>query len=217
MKGDSIVVEEHHIKAAQGAVTIMLPEIMNNRGKYTISVAGESGSGKSEIASAIADKLKAKGITSIIFQQDDYFVYPPKTNDATRRKDISWVGPQEVKLDLLDQHLGDFLDGKDHIIKPLVVYEEDCVEDDTMQLGDAEIAIAEGTYTTLLKNVNCRIFIDRDYRDTRKHREKRIRHASELDPFIDKVLAIEHGLISEHKAKASIIVNKDYESSRHTH
>jgi uridine kinase len=117
MKGDSIVVEEHHIKAAQGAVKIMLPEITRNKGKYTISVAGESGSGKSEIATAIANEFKTKGMTSVIFQQDDYFIYPPKTNDAVRRKDISWVGPQEVKLDLLDQHLRDFLDGKDRVIK----------------------------------------------------------------------------------------------------
>ncbi|UCE78727.1 MAG: zeta toxin family protein [Nitrospiraceae bacterium] len=213
MKGDSIVVEEHHIRAAQGAVKIMLPEIIKNKGKYTISVAGESGSGKSEIATAIANELKTKGMTSVIFQQDDYFIYPPRTNDAVRRKDITWVGPQEVKLDLLDQHLRDFLDGKDRVTKPLVCYEEDCVEDDTIQLAHAEIAIADGTYTTLLQNVNARIFIDRDYRDTRKHREKRIRHASELDPYIDKVLEIEHGIISRHKAKAFIIVNKDYESS----
>jgi ABC-type dipeptide/oligopeptide/nickel transport system ATPase component len=61
MKGDSIVVEEHHIKAAQGAVKIMLPEITRNKGKYTISVAGESGSGKSEIATAIANEFKTKG------------------------------------------------------------------------------------------------------------------------------------------------------------
>lgn len=212
MKGDSIIVEAHHVKAAQGAATIMLPEIKKMKGKYTISVAGESGSGKSEIATALADELRAQGISSVIFQQDDYFVYPPKTNDASRRKDISWVGPQEVKLDLLDQHLRDFIDGKDYISKPLVSYEKDSVQDETFEVGNAAVAIAEGTYTTLLQNVYCRIFIDRDYRDTRKHREKRIRHASELDPFIDKVLAIEHGIISEHKAKASIIVNKDYES-----
>jgi uridine kinase len=216
MKGDSIVVEEHHVKAARGAVEIVLPAIENKGGRYAITVAGESGSGKSEIATAISRELESKGIPCVILQQDDYFVYPPRTNDATRRRDIAWVGPQEVKLDLMDQHLKDFLDGKDKILKPLVIYEEDRIEDETMEFENARVAISDGTYTTLLNNVHTHIFIDRNYRDTKKHREKRIRHASELDPFIDKVLEIEHGIISRHKEKAHIIVNRDYESSPKT-
>jgi hypothetical protein len=72
------------------------------------------------------------------------------------------------------------------------------------------VAIAEGTYTTLLSHANTKIFIDRDYLDTRAHREKRKRAASELDPFIDEVLEIEHGIISAHRARADIIIDKDY-------
>lgn len=214
MKGDSIVVEEHHVKAARGAVAILLPKIEKTEGKYVITVAGESGSGKSEIATAIANELSSKGIQSVIFQQDDYFVYPPKTNDAARRKDIAWVGPQEVRLDLMDQHLKDFKEGSPSVQKPLVIYEEDRIEEETLEFHNAKVAICEGTYTTLLKRANARIFIDRNYEDTRKHREKRIRDASELDPFIDKVLKIEHGIISKHKGKADIIVNRDYKSSK---
>jgi uridine kinase len=214
MRGDSIVVEEHHVRAAKGAVEVMLREIEQKDGKYTITVAGESGSGKSEIATAIAAALEPIGIKCVILQQDDYFVYPPRSNDAQRRKDIGWVGPQEVRLDLMDQHLRDFLQGKDQVLKPLVIYEEDRIEDETMKLGHAKVAIADGTYTSLLNNVDTHIFIDLNYRETKKHRKKRIRHASELDPFIDKVLEIEHGIISKHKGKAHIIVSKNYESSR---
>ena len=93
MRGDSIVVEEHHIKAAAGIVEIVLPFIEQHRGKYTISIAGESGSGKSETATALADALNASGKPCLILQQDDYFIYPPKSNDHTRRADIGWVGP----------------------------------------------------------------------------------------------------------------------------
>lgn len=213
MKGDSIVVEEHHVKAARGAVEILFPEIEKAGGRYTISVSGESGSGKSEIATALSNELATKGIQCVILQQDDYFVYPPRTNDSARRKDIGWVGPQEVKLDLMDQHLKGFRDGKSQVVKPLVIYEENRIDEETMTFKDATVVIADGTYTTLLHNINTHIFIDLTYRDTRKHREKRIRHASELDPFIDRVLEIEHGIISSHKGKAQIIVSKDYESS----
>ena len=210
MKGDSIIVEEHHRKAASGIVSVLLPILKRSEQRYTISVSGQSGAGKSETATAIAQALGASGIQSVIFQQDDYFVHPPKTNDATRRADISWVGVQEVKLGLMDEHLSAFLDGNSKIDKPLVDYHRDAIGSEVMEPGAAQVAIADGTYTTLLKKVMCHVFIDRDYLDTRSHREKRRRDDSELDPFIDRVLEIEHEIISSNKSLADIVVNRDY-------
>ena len=214
MQGDSIIIEPHHRMAAADIVALILPEIEKAPGKYAITVAGESGSGKSETATAIAEALAEHGIESFIFQQDDYFVHPPRSNDKARREDISWVGPQEVKLDLMNRHLAAFKAGAETIEKPLVIYEDDAVSSETARVGDARVAIAEGTYTTLLENADCHVFIDRDYLATRAHREKRSRHASELDPFIDRVLAIEHDIISSHRAKADIIVDADYSAAR---
>jgi len=210
MKGDSIIVEDHHRKAAAGIVPVLLPILEKSSQRYTISVAGQSGAGKSETAMAIALALHTHGIESAIFQQDDYFVHPPKTNDATRRENIAWVGTGEVRLDLMDEHLAAFLNGAGEIEKPLVDYHDDSIGSEVMEPGDAQVAIADGTYTTLLNNVMCHVFIDRDYLDTRAHREKRRRDDSELDPFIDQVLAIEHEIISSHRSRADIIVNRDY-------
>jgi len=213
MKGDSIIVEAHHRKAAAGIVPVLLPILRNSDRRYTISVAGQSGAGKSETAMAIAQALEDHGIRSAIFQQDDYFVHPPKTNDATRRADISWVGTQEVRLELMDEHLEAFLKGAERIEKPLVDYHRDEVGSEVMEPGAARVAIADGTYTTLLENVMCHVFIDRDYLDTRAHREKRRRDDSELDSFIDQVLEIEHKIISSHRDRADILVNRDYSVS----
>jgi len=213
VKGDSIIVEPHHEKAASGIVPAILPLLELSGQRFTISVAGQSGSGKSETATAIARALEPHGIKSVILQQDDYFVYPPKTNDAARRNDISWVGTQEVRLDLMDEHLEAFSKGAARIEKPLVDYEKDTILSESMETGDARVGIADGTYTTLLENVMCRVFIDRDYLDTRAHREKRRRDESELDPFIDKVLEIEHEIISAQRDLANIIVNRDYSVS----
>ncbi len=210
MRGDTIIVEEHHRRAAAEIVPALLPKIDGSIGKYTLSVAGESGSGKSETATAIAEALEKEGIMSVILQQDDYFVYPPKSNDRARRRDIAWVGPQEVRLDLLDSHLRAFHDNADSIDKPLVDYETDSVGAERIVVADARVAIAEGTYTSLLNNVDIRVFIARDYEETRAHREKRKRDAAELDPFIDDVLKIEHGIISLHRARADIVINADY-------
>jgi len=213
MRGDTILIEEHHRRAAAEILPTLLEKVSASGDRYTVSVAGESGSGKSETATAVANCLEAEGIKCVILQQDDYFVHPPKTNDKTRRQDISWVGPQEVKLALMDEHLETFLAGDGSVEKPLVIYEEDRVTNERMDFGDARVAISEGTYTTLLENTGTRIFIARDYLETRAHREKRKRDKSELDPFIDEVLKIEHAIISEHRARADIVINPDYSVS----
>jgi uridine kinase len=216
MRGDSIVVEAHHVKAATGVVGLVLPLIEAHPGKYTISIAGESGSGKSETATALAEALEAAGKTCVVLQQDDYFVYPPKSNDRTRRADINWVGPQEVHLGLLSDHLKAFKEAAPVIEKPLVIYEEDRVTSERLDVADADVAIAEGTYTTLLSNVDTRVFIDRDYMQTRAHRAKRRRNEAELDPFIDEVLAIEHRIISAHKTLAQLVVDTEYSVASHS-
>lgn len=211
MKGDVIIVEEHHARAGKQVVDILLPDIQATAGKYALTVAGESGSGKSETATAIANALKGKGISSVILQQDDYYVHPPKTNDATRRKDPDWLGPKEVRLDVLDANVRDALDGKAEIKKPLVDYDADSIGQEILSVSDAGVVIAEGTYTTLVESANAHIFIARNYMDTLAHREKRQRDQSELDDFTANILIKEHEMISSHKNIADIVITKDYE------
>lgn len=52
------------------------------------------------------------------------------------------------------------------------------------------------------------MFIDRDYFDTLEDRRERGRE--KIDDFTDKVLKIEDKIISRHKARANIVVNKDF-------
>ncbi|HFQ15180.1 MAG TPA: hypothetical protein ENK41_02390 [Rhodobacteraceae bacterium] len=212
MQGDTIIIEDHHRRAAARIAPFLLPKIRAAK-KFTLTVAGESGSGKSETAQAIADELARldSSISSVIFQQDDYFVFPPKSNDRARREDLDWVGPQEVNLPLLDRHLAVFRRGQATLVKPLVSYDSDSISTEQIRMADARVAIAEGTYTTLLDNADCHIFIARNYEDTRAHREKRKRSAAELDPFIDSVLKIEHDIISAGKERADIIISRDYD------
>jgi uridine kinase len=190
MRGDQLVIEPHHRQAAAGLLEELRGSIATQPARQVITIAGESGSGKSETAQALADLLQADGIPAVIFQQDDYFVHPPRSNDKARRADIDWVGPQEVRLDLLDEHLAAFKAGRATIEKPLVDYAADRIDQEQFDLDCARVAIAEGTYTTLLEQADWRAFINRTAAETRAHREKRARHAAELDPFIEEVLAI---------------------------
>jgi uridine kinase len=209
MQGDILVIQEWHSRSAREIAEILIPYIKAEGGKYTISVAGESGAGKSEIASVLADSIMEKGIPSIILQQDDYFVYPPKTNAEMRQKDIGHVGLSEVRLELIDQHLDHFITGKHEIEKPLVIFKEDRITSETVSLKDIQVVIVEGTYTTSLKNIYKRVFIDRTYEDTREARKLRARE-KQYD-LLEKILSIEHKIISAHKSMADIIVTKDYQ------
>ena len=74
----------------------------------------------------------------------------------------------------------------------------------------SEFLIVEGTYTSILSNVDRRIFIDRNFHQTLKHRQKRNRSSSELDDFTTQVLQKEHHIISKHRVLADIIINSDY-------
>lgn len=209
MRGDIIIVEDHHRAAAAAIVERLAPAVAAKSGRFTITVAGESGSGKSETAQAIADAFAERSVGSAIYQQDDYFVHPPLTNDQNRRHDMSWVGSGEVRLDLLDAHLQAALDGADQVEKPLVIYEEDRIDSEVMDLRGAKVVIAEGTYTSLLQNVDARVFIARNRLDTMEHRMKRGRE--DFDPFIEQVLTIEHDIISGHRELADVVITRDYD------
>ncbi|MCB2218947.1 MAG: hypothetical protein KQI35_01035 [Bacteroidetes bacterium] len=212
MKGDILIIDENHRKAAKQVVNLILDDIQNASKKYVITVAGESGAGKSEIGASIAEKLKEHGLHAYVFGQDDYFVYPPKTNAREREKDISWVGTQEVKLDLLDQNIMDTVNGKTKIIKPLVDFDADQIGEETVDLSGYDVLIAEGTYTTALKNADCKVFIDRNKMDTIESRKKRNREKQ--DAFLDRILTIEHDIISKHKALADIVISKEWNASK---
>jgi len=212
MKGDILIIDDNHRKAAAQVVNIILADIMNSKSKYVISIAGESGAGKSEIAASIADKLEKYNIKSFVFGQDDYFKLPPKTNENKRKEDIGWVGMQEVRLDLLDQNIDAVLKGNFSLTKPLVDFEADKIGEEIVDLENYKVLIAEGTYTTSLKNVDCRVFIDRNKLDTIESRKKRAREAQ--DEFLDNILTIEHEIISKHKALADIVISKEFEARK---
>lgn len=209
MLGDELVIEERHTERAREIVTT-LKDRFSGREKFVITVAGESGSGKSELASEIARLNGESGIPTGVLQQDDYFVFPPQTNHEMRRKNIDQVGTYEVKLDFLDANLRSFKKGVNYIYKPLVDYVADKITTEVKEVGNYGVLIAEGTYTTTLKFADFRIFIDRDYRQTYEDRKRRGR--DRMEPFVEDVLEREHEIISSHKDRADLLITSDYEN-----
>jgi uridine kinase len=181
------------------------PLIEKSKRAFALTVAGESGAGKSETAATTGEELERLGCRVLILGQDDYFKLPPKSNAARRKQGIDWVGSGEVRLDLMDEHLAAVKDGAEQITKPLVHFEEDRIGEEVVSLLGIQVVIAEGTYTTLLDNADFRAFIDRTYHDTLEHRKRRARDEAE-GAFIEQVLEIEHEIISASKARADLVL-----------
>ncbi len=186
----------------------MLQSLEQHEGLYAVTIGGESGSGKSELAAALRGELEDRGIEAAVIQQDDYFVYPPLTNDALRRADPRRVGMSEVHLDMLDEHLAQAKAGACELRKPLVIYQEDRIMEETLGLSALRVLIVEGTYTTALQHADLKVFIERDYRATRRARRERARELQ--DEYLERILAIEHAIISKHRLWAHLVVTRDY-------
>ncbi|MCC5947449.1 MAG: zeta toxin family protein [Nitriliruptoraceae bacterium] len=209
MRGDIILVGDEHRAAATAIIDHLVDEIQATERRFTMTVAGESGSGKSEMGRALADELGERGIEAAVLQQDDYYVLPPRFNDAARRANTAWVGTTEVRLDLLDEHLQAAQEGADEVVKPLVIYEDNRIDEETVSLAGVEVVIAEGVYTSLCDHVDRRVFIARNRLETMEHRMKRGRE--EFDPFIEEVLVTEHEIISKHRELADVVISKEYD------
>jgi uridine kinase len=184
---------------------------MKHSGRYSITVAGESGSGKSETARAIADELHSYELNSIVLGQDDYFYLPPKSNDTKRRENGDWLGPHvEVNLPALQKNIDDALLGSLKIDKPIVDYNDPVIGNEEIDISDINVIIAEGTYTSLLKNIDTKVFIARNRIDTLEHRKKRNRGNEVHDPFVEEILKTEHKIIAGHIFLSDFVITNEY-------
>ncbi len=176
-----------------------------------VSIAGESGCGKTTLSKLLQEILASNGIKSLVLHQDEYFKLPPKQNHLARENNFDHIGPQEVRLDLIEQHI---LTIKTRtatsITIPVMNWETDTEEEIDINVAGIQVVIVEGTYTTLLGNLDHKIFIDTSYLDTRSNRINRNRE--EVTDFIERVLAKESAIIQSQKTSASVILDSNFKT-----
>ena len=207
MIGDKLVIDDTHRAHGTRIADAAQKLLGQGRTLVVVTVAGESGSGKSETAAATAAELERRGHPSLILAQDDYFKLPPKSNARKRQDDISWVGPQEVRLDLLEEQIKVVRTGANELTKPLVYFDKDTIGEETLTVTGIQALIIEGTYTTLLADVDLHAFIDTTFENTLEHRRRRARDDTE-SAFIQNVLRIEHEIISKQKERADLVLQR---------
>ena len=209
MFGDKVIVKKDHETAARGLADILAEDIEKTRDRYVVTVAGESGSGKTGIAQEIVNNLNGQGIKTILIQQDDYFIYPPKTNQKLRREGRAEIGLSELNVALLQDHVRKFKDPLTaQFRKPLVIYEEDLIETEIVPCEGVRVMVIEGTYVSLLDGVDKKIFLTKTHKRTLAGRL--LRGREKIDRFTKKILDIEHRIIFRHRRMADIIVKENF-------
>ncbi len=204
MIGDSKVISEEYMSLAKKAYAQIKNHIDSGR-TYSISIAGESGCGKTSLGLNLVHLYRQEQKEVDLYHQDDYFHLPPQDNHSARLKDITHVGPQEVDLKLLQEHVAASKQNKSQIIKPLIDYTANSITTETLDSSLSNVVIVEGTYASLLRGIDIKIFMDKTYLQTKEARYTRARDV--LSPFNEQVLAIEHDIIKTHKSKCLIWID----------
>lgn len=206
MIGDKITYHPEYKHISDFIVSRFYQQLNKNQ-RICICVSGESGCGKTSLAFALQQDIeKALGVKGFLFHLDDYYKLPPTDNHNMRLKNISNVGIDEIKIELLDTHLEQFKNGK-LLLKPLIDYKSNIILEEELNALSFNFCIVEGTYSSLLKKSDYRIFIEKTYQDTHSFRINRARDI--LNDFNEQVLEIEHQIIKAHKGLADIIIDKN--------
>lgn len=181
---------------------------LNDGARKVLAITGESGSGKSITALSLKQALENEGFPALILHMDNYFRLPPKANHLARLENRLEIGPGEVQLDVLASHIAAFRKGEALIRIPVTNYQEDWFETRDLRLTPYQILLVEGTYVSFLSDVDLRIFMERNYLQTRMQRKERGRDTE--DPFIEEVLAREHTIIKGELQRANIRIDLQY-------
>ena len=178
-------------------------------GRRVVGVAGESGSGKTVTATALARALGESGLATGVLHQDDYFHRPPRSNHLHRVDDVdARVGPQEVNLELLAAHAAAFRAGRDGVEGPRVDWPGNRFLTRRLDFAGLAALVVEGTYVLRLPDLDARVFLEATWEDTRERR--RMRGRDIIDPVIDRILTVEHRVIAAQAAVADVVIDREF-------
>jgi uridine kinase len=210
MIGEDLILKPEYRDLSKKLVTVFNKNFdIKKSQKIVIGIAGESGSGKSITAKGLELALNKAAVETLTIHQDGYFNLPPLTNHEKRVKSLENVGVQEVNLDLLQTHVDAFKAKEEKIEVPIVDYNNNTLSKILVNLEKVNILIVEGTYVLGLNNLDWRLFLARDYIQTRETRQKRSRE--KWTSFIEEVLKKEHEIITKYKDQADIVIDQNFE------
>ena len=206
MLGDVLLITEKHTKAAHEIVKAVLEQ---KKDKFIIGISGESGSGKSELAHAVAKELKTHGITAKPLHIDNYYRILPleRTQWRTDNGIEKVVGFGEYDWETINRNVEEFKQSAKST-GPCVDLVTEQVDQLTTDYSVVDMLIIDGLYAIETETVDLRVFIELTYHETKK--AQKVRGKEPQNEYRARVLEQEHQVVQSMKPKADLLVGMEY-------
>ena len=204
MLNDVVTIEKKHTNAAS---TLYDRVIRDRKPKFIVSISGEVGTGKCEIAHELGRKLIEDGISVKLLHMDNYYYIPPRERQDWRKKNgLEKIGYDEYDWNNVNRNIDDFrMDLKS--IVPVVDLFTQNVDQLHTDFKGIELLIIEGLYSIKINQSDLRVFIELTYEDTWE--EQNMTHKEQLDDFRMEVLKHEHKAVQSLKKQADFFIDFD--------
>jgi uridine kinase len=211
MLGDTLLIQDVHVNAAEHiAHKVIIEKTKQPKNyKFIVGISGETGSGKSEIAHALALRLKKEHIRVKILHTDNYYKVPPMLQSEWRKaKGIETVGMEEYDWHLLNRNIQDFKEDRESMLPCIDIIPEQ-VDKLISDFKKIDLLIIEGLYAIKSDGVDLRIFIE--LTNLEKKLSDKTSHPDEKNEFAKSVLEKEHQHILSLKHLSDLVINKGYQ------
>ncbi|MCD4769097.1 MAG: hypothetical protein K8R35_02885 [Bacteroidales bacterium] len=211
MLGDILLINDMH-KAAAASIHKFVKKALkkkNNRYRYIVGISGESGSGKSELAHALAKLLKNDNIRVKIIHTDNYYKVQPLLREEWRRnKGFDMIGLDEYDWVKIRKTIRDFREEQECVL-PCIDLIPEQVDKLITDFSKIDLLIIDGLYAIDAPDIDMRVFIDLTYQETKINQIIRMKES--LSDFRMHILEREHQAVTSLKPKSDLIVGKSYE------
>jgi uridine kinase len=204
MLNDVISIEKKHTNAA---TTLFDRVIRDRKSKFIVTISGEVGTGKCEIAHELGRKLLEAGISIKLLHMDNYYHIPPLDRQDWRKKNgLDKIGYDEYDWNTINQNIEDFRRDKKSVL-PIVDLFTQKVDQLHTDFSGIEVLIIAGLYSIKINQSDLRVFIELTYEDTWD--EQKLTRKEVLDDFRMEVLAHEHKAVQSLKPLADFYIDFD--------
>lgn len=213
MLNDVLLIRQEHISAAAVICERILSDMTVLRRtrpghKFIVAISGESGSGKSELAHAIAQDLKKAAVQPKILHTDNYYRVCPAERLAARIADnFEHVGAAEYDWDLLKSNINDFRSGRMSLM-PCIDVVNGQLDRLISDFSKVDVLVVDGLYALGIREADLSVYIDLSWRETRKNQT--LRGKEEDDDYRLKVLEKESEDVKAFRYRADLIIDHDY-------
>jgi uridine kinase len=204
MLNDFVTIEKKHTNAA----TTLFERVMRDRKpKFIVTISGEVGTGKCEIAHELGRKLVEVGLSVKVLHLDNYYIIPPRERIEWRKiNGLEKIGYDEYDWKIVNQNIDDFISSKKSVM-PIVDLFTQQVDQLHTDFAGIDFLIIAGLYSIRIKQSDLRVFIELTYEDTWD--EQMVTYKEVLDDFRLEVLKQEHQAVQSLKPLADFYIDFD--------